>query len=287
MPTTKADGTLTSESTFYYKVYSQYSTFEKAEWFIEDLTVTAEPGDIDTYTGKSYHWPGKALDFYAYAPASITPSSVTPTPPSDPSTKGYVSIEYTVNNDANEDFLVATPLKNQKKTTSSGTVNFIFEHMLSHVEIKVIKNDEMPQITDVKWKTLKIEGTNMLNTGSVTVTADKPALSSTSASSSNISYTQDGGEIANFMIVPQPTLGLKVTATDVVATVDGKEVPIGSLTYTFKKDDGKVANFEAGNKYILYFTYGHDDDVIEFNASVSSWGVTTNTDLGNTTVVEP
>ena len=289
MPTTKA--TTTNKSN--YLVFSEYSSAADG-WYIDGMSVTANGETYDNPSEVTY-WPKTAspLDFYAYAPTKRTEASmptenpftdgenceVTVTNPTDSEKgkKGKVEIAYTVPDEANEDFLVADPLREQTKSKASGVVNYVFKHMLSNVHISVRCEDTN---YNVSWGDITLAGNNKANSGTVTITGDSPAITASSTTVDNLTYTSTAATAtatttAKFMIMPQVTNGFTVTVNNVIATrkLDQKVVDYGNLTYTFIVDDTNVKDFESGKLYNLYFTVAKADDQIKFESTVTDWEI--------------
>ena len=278
MPTTKA--TTTNKSN--YLVFSEYSSAADG-WYIDGMSVTANGETFDDPAEANY-WPDPELDFYAYAPTTRTEASITEknyddencsvavTDPTD-SNQGNVVITYTVPDAADEDFLVADPLRDQTKSSASGIVNYVFNHMLSNVHISVRCEDAN---YNVSWGNITLAG-NKVNSGTVDITTTDPAIYvRTSTSVPDLTYTSTAPTTtAKFMIMPQVTQGFTVTVNNVIATrkLDHKVVDYGNLTYTFIVDDTNVKDFESGKLYNLYFTVAKADDQIKFESTVEDWVV--------------
>ena len=114
-------------------------TIESTNWFIiDDIYGKTTANGIANHPKKGpYYWlsPDVALNFYAYAPATIEASG-------EP---GALTIYYTVKDKADEDFTVATPVEKLtfEKTNGTGTVNLQFYHVLSKIVISAKLSPEL------------------------------------------------------------------------------------------------------------------------------------------------
>ena len=249
-----------------YIVYSQYSTAANG-WFISEENVTANESGNDT-SEETHMWPAKTslLDFYAYAPQTSTNISAAATPPAI-GAKGNVLLTYTVPTEADEDFIVATPLTDKNKLSHSGTVPFVFQHMLAKVEIHVKSGSNK---YTVAWEKIELSG-NKAKKGTVEITASAPAV--VPGTAETITYTHNASTTASFMIIPQLAAGFTVSVTGVTIThtESGKIVIQDDLAFDFKPTYTEITNFEAGKLYNLYFTVAEEGSEIKFTSTTTDW----------------
>ncbi len=254
--------------------YGVYAIWSEAvnSLYINNLSVD---GKVDTYAG-AYYWPynnNQTLSFYAYAPyyASNSTSGVTKLPAERDST-----ITYKVKNTADEDFTLAT----KKGINYSGTSNRVqldFNHMLSKIKI-------VPALSD----TLKLAGFVLDTTNVVayienvlydegTVSLANKTWNELTALESAVSYNRNKSQGWTFMILPQPTNGIKIYLDDVRIEKNGVTYVenIETNRYEFK-DPFTIENFEPNKFYTITLTItggtsGIFGSKIEFSSSVADW----------------
>ena len=257
-----------------YKVYAKLSTEGQTAWFIDD----AVKEDNSIVSGNVYTWPTDVtVDFYAWAPASVTATATCPT----------ISIDYTVPDAANQDFTIATPVVNRNNSTGK-TVAFQFSHMLSKISVSAELETELAKagyLLDYASAELKV-----LSTGAtinpMSDTPDWTTLNSTAGT-----YTINKGE--SCMIMPQNSKDCSIQLKGVTITKGGATIFSGNLkVYTIKEDNIILNNkFAKNNHYNLKFTIdanAHDDgstggggtggdgelvfgNVIQFSAGIADW----------------
>ena len=265
-----------------FQVYSKLTTGATA-WYIDDVVDGTSP-----YLAQSgpYYWPAgtETLDFYAYAPAgsgTVTDSYSTPS----------LGIVYTVPSAANEDFTVAGPEIGLDKTAGSGTgtVEFVFFHMLSKVTIELELD-----ATDLAAYTLDLTSATATfnvayNEGQLDATLFNPATpdvtftSPTASGTASYSGALNGGY--SCMIMPQAATALTTSILlENVIIKKGTTVifdnTYGDLSYEF--DGSEIsAGFKGGTHYTITITIkndSHDDDgdeifgpEIKFSATTTPW----------------
>ena len=252
-----------------YKVYSEYTTASEAPqggWYIENMTVTpVASGNYDT-PAESHIWPTYDLDFYAFAPEDSANYTIVKTDPTTTS-KGSLSATYTVNKNASEDFWVAEPKTNMKKTSSGGVVPFVFNHMLAKVTITVTGDaDFVPSWTGKA----SLSGTK-LNRGTVDIKSANPKIVTDGEIATSINYEGEDTKEAVFYIIPQDIVDFVVKVDGVSVTKNSKKTPLGDLSHTMGATESSITKFEAGKSYNLHFNVVEEDNKIRFNATVENW----------------
>lgn len=279
------------ETAVSYQVYA-ISGDNTDVWFINDVV----SGENVAAKGP-YYWPtsGEKVDFYAYAPATstnITPGTAVAATPTIPLT-------YVVPTGAQEDFTVATPLKEYTSASASNYADFTFTHMLSKVTVEVKLSDAFANThfisdgtkdgytseddetyTDAPF-TAKL--TPVYNTFTVDAAAATPAPSI--ASGSAVAHSG----FTSFYIAPQAFEGCKLQINGITVRNNntgatffpsGIGVDLTELTMDGTELGNEDAAFAAGTHYVFTVTIdgtatedGKDPAVqILFSADTAGWG---------------
>lgn len=258
-----------------YKVYAKSTLSGETAWFINDEV----KDDNSTESGNIYFWPsGATVDFYAWAPSTVTATA---------STYSNLSIDYTVPAGADEDFTVAAP----ETGLSSGTVEFKFSHMLTKITVSAELTSKLTAAGYSMTFTSASLGVNSKG-GTLTPTATTPAWTSPA---NNTSATYSGAK--SYMVMPQSSENCTVKLVGVTITKGGATVFSGNMkTYTIATGNVTDNAFAKGSHYNLKLTVdakAHDDggegggtespvfgDQIQFSAELAAeWGSGTDTPL--------
>lgn len=251
-----------------YQVYAKW-TGGTTSWFINDV-INGAGGNVNKPQSNVYHWPANGtVDFYSWAPASVTATATYPN----------ISIAYTVPANADQDFTIAAP----KTGMSTGTVAFLFSHMLAKVSISV---DLDQTLKDGGYSVTFTGGTATLGVRSTSATIDPTSATPTwtGANTTTASYTG----ATSYMIMPQTSTGCTVQVNGgVTLTKGGATLFTGGLSkYTIATGDVPSNLFEKGKHYLLKMiissssTDNNGDpilgDEILFSASIAAdWTVVT------------
>lgn len=264
---------------------------ETTNWFIIDEVYgkTTASGTANQPKKGPYYWlsPDVALNFYAYAPATLEASGG----------EGSLSIDYTVKDKADEDFTVATPVKDMTygQTSGTGTVNLQFHHVLSKIVISAKLSPELIKAGYTIEPGYTADLTMKYNSGSIEIT------------SGDNDWSKVGGQQASYagatsyMVLPQDVEGNTLQIKGLIIKKNGiqvfpsKSVASSALNvYTLKasdvingaKDpvdakDGDDGSFLKGKQYNLNITINNlatDDGgkpvfgkELKFNAEVANW----------------
>ena len=248
-----------------YKVYAAWSG--GTAWFINDEV----NGTTDVPQNGPYYWPESGtVDFYAYAPATVTATGTYPA----------LSIAYTVPAGADEDFTIAAP----KTGLSSGTVAFEFAHMLSKISVKATLHQDLIDAGYVLSTTGLTASLDVQSTGGTIAPTTTPAWTSPNATTA--AYTG----ATSYMIMPQSSTGCAVQVTaGIQITKSGAEIYSGDLSkYTILAGDVPGNNFEKGKHYMLNLTIsdistdgGGEDifNIITFSSNLADWDTPAGTDV--------
>ena len=273
-----------------YKVFAVSTLASESDWFIQDtIGGGTVPAETNLAKHGPYYWPaGKTVDFYSYAPAQSTNAVVTATYGSTPT---FTTV-YTVPANADEDFTMAAPkmvLDNTSGSGGDGTVEFVFEHMLSKISINV----------DISTS-LKASGYELDLTGATVTlglaydqgtlsTMDGAAAFGSLALSGSGSYTKTAAVTSgpSFIIIPQASTSATIQFKGVVIKRNGLTI--------FPNDSGvsdlKVYEIDVNEidddmfKKKTHYTFNieiigtsHDDDdelifgeEIKFSADINNW----------------
>lgn len=241
-----------------YKVCAAWSG--GANWFINDEV----DGTSNVSQNGPYYWPATGtVDFYAWAPATVTATGIYPT----------LSITYAVPANADEDFTIATP----KTGLSSGTVDFVFSHMLAKISVTasldqdLMDSDHVLDITGLVGK-LSVQSTG----GTINPTITTPDWTSPNAAS--LAYSG----AASYMIMPQSSVGCKIQITGgILISKNGVEIYRGDLKeYVIVAGNVTSDKFEKGKHYMLNLTISDASSggggenifkIINFTSDVVSW----------------
>ncbi len=247
-----------------YVVYANLAS-DATSFFMDAVTVDGGDGT----TGTPYYWPATATSyvFYAYAPqGSSNMGEVS-------AAVDAISFDYTVGENADEDFTIATP-----KEASSGSVVLEFSHMLSKISVTY---DLCQDLLDANY-TIDSDATVefvVANDAATFTVAPDAGFSAYTASSASATY--EGA--ASYMFMPQTSTDCTVTLVGVTVTApDGSATTFAESTletYTIAAGDVTDNSFVAGTHYALAIeinasTKDDDDkpllgDEITFKASVS------------------
>lgn len=254
-----------------YQVYAAWSG--GTNWFIND----AVNGATNVPAGGPYYWPATGtIDFYAYAPASITATGTYPA----------LSIAYAVPAAANQDFTIATP----KTGMSSGTVTLEFAHMLAKISVKATLDQDLTDAGYVLTTTGLTASLDVQSTGG-TIDPKTTPFAWTSPNATAATYAG----AASYMIMPQSAIGCAVQVTaGIVITKGGDEIYSGDLSkYTIVSGNVPGNSFGMGKHYMLNLTIsdtstggGGEDifNIINFSSTVAPWDTPTGMD---TPLVQP
>ena len=253
-----------------YQVYAKW-TGSTTGWYINDVIngLTNDP------QGGAHYWPTSGtVDFYSWAPSSVTAAT---------STYPNLSITYTVPADAKEDFTIAEPILNATKA-NTGVVNFLFAHMLSKVTITVDLTDELK---DAGYSFSFTGGTAILLVNAITATVNPMTTPFTWGARSGGPATYTGTTVSGsvpFMIMPQNSVGCEIQVlSGVVITKDtNTAVYNGGLSkYTIATNDIQTDAFVPGKLYnvkLIISDLSTDPggenifgDQIIFSADVNPW----------------
>lgn len=256
---------LANESSSNYGVYAVRSGNATA-WFMNNINVH---GTANTYSPVAY-WPGgNNVTFYAYAPhGSVNITFTSATVPDLP-------VVYTVPDDANEDFTVATPV-----TQSSGTVPLIFNHMLSKITITA----DLTETLIAAGYTIDFTGT----TATVSVaqnsgTTDLTTAAALTPGGSTATYS----DAKSYMFIPQNAVGTTIQLINVKIQHNNEEYWDGNMK-AYPIVTGNVSTddkFEPNTHYSVVFTIApnaNDADgdpvfgaAITFTADIADWDTET------------
>lgn len=254
-----------------YQVYADWSG-SSTEWFIN-----AAINGTNNQAPTTYYWPATGtVDFYSWAPATVTATSTYPT----------LSIAYTVPTAADQDFTIAAP----QLTKSSGTVAFEFAHMLSKISVTATLHQDLLDAGYVLTTTGLTADLAVQSTGGTVNPKTTPAawtLPNATAA------TYSGA--ASYMIMPQSSVGCKVQVKGgITITKNGAEIYAGDLSeYTIIAGNVTGDEFAKGKHYMLNLTIadtstggGGEDifNIIQFSANVDDWDTATGID---TPLVQP
>ncbi|WP_298648808.1 fimbrillin family protein [uncultured Proteiniphilum sp.] len=251
-----------------YKVYAAWSG--GTAWFINDEL----NGTTNVPQNGPYYWPSTGtVDFYAYAPATITATGTYPA----------LSIAYTVPANAAQDFTIAAPKTGL--SSSSGTVAFEFAHMLSKISVKATLHQDLIDAGYVLSTTGLTASLDVQSTGGTIVPTTTP-FAWTSPNATAATYTG----AASYMIMPQSSIGCAVQVTGgIEITKNNVEIYSGDLSkYTISGGNVTGDNFVMGKHYMLNLTIseistggGGEDifNIITFSANVAPWDTETGTDI--------
>lgn len=237
-----------------YQVYAKLDQPGATNWYINDvltpLNITASSNSMDNPT-KIHYWPNLSqswtMKFYAYAPNIFGNKSTAVT--ADFNTES-ISVAYSVPAKAQEDFSVASPVTIVKPAVGyPSNVHFIFKHMLTKINITSGLSKEL---TDAGY-TMSVTGTslNMLNSiGTLNISNSNPEWTGLSTPAV---YSNAG---ANYMVLPQNTVGSELLLKEVVIKKDGVVVFNGDVKYKVKEAD--ILNSSESNddnKFLMGKSY--------------------------------
>lgn len=255
-----------------YKVYADWSGIT-TDWFINDVV----DGTTNAPVNGPYHWPATGtVDFYAWAPSTVTATGTYPN----------LSIAYTVPAGADEDFTIAAPITGM----SSGTVNFIFSHMLAKISVTATLDQNL---LDAGYVLITTGLTASLDAQSTGGTVDPKTSPATWTLPNSTTATYTGA--ASYMIMPQTSIGCAVQVTaGILITKNGTEIYNGTLSkYTIGAGNVTGDQFGMGKHYMLNLTISDSStggggenifNVISFTSTVTPWDTPTGTD---TPLVQP
>lgn len=213
-----------------YKVYaaiSQKSTgfdplpeplpTEYTNWYFEDDVYgkTSVSGTANTPKKGPYYWlsTNAALNFYAYAPASVVATG---------SPDDGLTIEYTVKENADEDLTIANPVENMtfEKTKGTGLINFQFFHVLSKIVISAQLSPELTKAGYTIEPNYTASLTMKCKSGFITPTTIDKQWSIPQANRIEATYTGR----TSYMVLPQNVEGNSIQLNGVVIKKNGIQV---------------------------------------------------------------
>ncbi len=192
-----------------YKVYAIATIGESASSFIGGEAV--EPTNNAIVSGASYYWPiyeGAQIDFYAYAPSSLS---------FEPDSSGKTSTwSYSVPDSGNEDFTIAMPISRVCPALDSETggvpddsdytsaVEFAFYHQLSHVTFEIALSETLQKAgftlnTDNSYIKFTVQHNTATFDYNALSTEKSNISGSKSSTGNNITYSNKMG----YYIIPQ------------------------------------------------------------------------------------
>ena len=268
-------------------------TVETTNWFIIDEVYgkTTASGTANQPKKGPYYWlsPDVALDFYAYAPATIEASG-------EP---GNLKIYYTVKDKADEDFTVATPVEKMTygQTKGLGVVNLQFYHVLSKIVISAKLSQKLLDAGYTIEPGYTADLTMNCKSGYMCPTTIDRQWSIPVEGRVKASYAG----ATSYMVLPQDVEGNTLQIKGLIIKKNGIQVfPSKSVTssalnvYTLKAtdvingakdpvdaEDGDDGSFLTGKQYNLNITINNlatDDGgkpvfgkELKFNAEVANW----------------
>lgn len=245
-----------------YTVYAKSSLSGETEWYIRDVI----NGKTDTpKNGSVYYWPGGSytVSFFAWAPSTVMPAD---------QTYDRLSINYTVPQNAQEDFTVASPVEQ-----SSGNVGLLFMHMLSKISVVPTLSSSL---TAAGYALDLTKATTELRMNSNAATIDVTASSPTWINTNNKPTLYSGEN--SYLVLPQSSLGCTVQLKNIRITKGNWVVFSGDLKmHTIATSDIANDSFQKGKHYQLTFTItnlakeDNDNDVfgpeIQFGLDLVDW----------------
>ena len=274
-----------------YQVYAVIGGL--TTWFIDNtVTPSTNTDTSDTINPPSgststpiYHWPGNDtfVYFFAYAPAEISATTgITSVDAKTGTTSGdlpTIDIAYTVPTNADMDFTIAKPLKQDQ-----GSVSFSFQHMLSQINVSAVLSDELlaagytlgtgyAATVKVPYNTSTIDAAY-----DYTTTTPKPVWGSLSTSTGS-ALTYSGK--TSYNVMPQTTTECSIQLTGITITgSSGGTVLDKGAVKVYNIESTLVDNFVMGYAYNFTFTISSSSNTptgpifnaqITFTSSVDGW----------------
>lgn len=260
--------------------------------FMKNIKVDdTDNNSVWDYTPAKY-WPkdeNNKLDFLAYGPfgsANITELT---------QENKHHQFKFTVNNAvvSQTDLVVATPLKNQTKSSNSGNVQFTFDHMLSRITFSAV-TISLDNVASVIINSVKFKGTF-----AKTATVDIAAKTLTPTTEEEVTYTFAKGTDfteteATLSLTASELNNEKTNYLMVIPNATNQTVTI-TVNYTITYLDGTapVSNeiskditsqtFAAGKAY-KYALSVAADKIMFTDPIVTAWGNETNVPNEGTTL---
>ena len=274
-----------------YQAYGIIEGEGSKGWFINSIITPSSSGGNDSVNNGSYYYPyGKNVQFYAYAPSTITTVTTDSSTPS-------ILIDFTVKESAGNDFTIAVPI-----TQSEGKVAYQFKHMLAKMNTAIKLTNALVDagyaIESGYTTTLSVAN----NTGKInavwdysSTSADSlPTWSDVSGPDTLVTYSNNN----SFIFMPQTFTA--TTVADSITTYGNCTVQIQDVVITltvnskmstvfngdlikmgFKDNQISGNEFLAGHCYNISFiitdiskdTFGHPifNGAIDFSVSVATW----------------
>ena len=210
---------------------------ESTNWYFVDEVYgkTTDRGTANQPKKGPYYWlsSGAALDFYAYAPASVVATG-------EP---GNLNIAYTVNDRADEDLTIASPIENMtfEKTAPLGVINLQFYHVLSKIVISAELSNELTQSGYTIEPNYTASLTMKHKMGNISPTGSDRQWSIPSGENGNATYSGR----TSYMVLPQDVEGNSLQLDDLVIKKNGLQV------FPAKTHGGKSSTGKSLKKYIL------------------------------------
>lgn len=245
--------------------YAVYATRSDAAsvWFMDRIKVD---GISNSYNPLRY-WPTGSATVNFYAFASIYGGAVV-----DASSVGHLPVTYTVPATANEDFTIATPVKNATSATHT-PVSLQFSHMLSKITVTADLTQELKDagysvsFTSATLNVAKNVGTTDLTTKAALTPGGIPA---------------EYENAKSYMFIPQDAVGADIQLKGVVIRHNGENYWTGDMkVYSIATGNISGNKFVPNTHYVASFTINSDSQsggnqpvfgsAITFTASTADW----------------
>lgn len=202
-----------------------------------NTTAFMEKVEINYSTGApasgQYYWPkGYNLDFFAFSPYTVTPTSVTPH--EDFGSNQVVYDNYTTGNLPSDVNLLYSDKAIDKTSENNGSqaVDILFNHALSKVVFKVQGQEftDRPKNTTYEVRVNEISITSLLNKGTLTLTLQNNKTKWTPSWSCTTDKISSAWKVTNTTINPslvEDTKGQQLTTEAVV--FEGSSAKMESL----------------------------------------------------------
>ena len=228
-----------SESTGAWKASDNY---------LQNIIGTIGVSGVIDITGNPLYPAKNLLDFYAYYPQTATVVCADATSP-----KINVKVEAT--NTTQIDYMWATPIPNIAKTTTAQQL--VFNHALSLLEIKVIKDASLTQELVLSNISISVDtSTATMDISTGTLAAVDPAVPATCTAtvSETLKTTDnDANILGNFVLLPGSKL------SDLILT-------IGADTYTIASPSASLVAAQKTTFTVTLSTKG-----VSLSSSVTPW----------------
>ena len=287
-PMTKAELTGTIfPTTRDFSVFAYYSTAAftggNGSLYMDDVTVTHNPGINDTTTGEggawaptqNYYWPKNGmLSFYAYSPSTVTAACN--------QAKGIQIASYDVK--GKEVDVLYSDLVKDKTTSIENTndtydgVQIPFKHALSVVKVAMKAENatvaDFIKVTSISLTNLHEDGAFNQNNGGAATWTVGTRTGDLSYLAAETAITATEAAVSSHIVMPQ-------ILADNAMFVDNYKIKHGNLwldqTKSIALNDmflqgsttEKVASWEMGKRYIYHLTF--DLEQIYFAPTVTDW----------------